>query len=372
MKQQKVKKMKLLKVFFSAAVIVITLNSYQNVLASESISDNVKISGYLETYYTYDFGNPADHNRPSFNYSYNRHNEMNLNIGYIKAGYETENTRANLALMTGTYANANMSAEEGVMKNIYEANIGFRLSDSANIWIDAGVFSSHIGFESARGADCWTLTRSILADNSPYFETGAKITYITADNEWLFSALVLNGWQRIRRVDGNNTPAFGHQITYKPNDNLTLNSSSFIGNDMPDSTSKMRYFHDFFGQIQVTESLGMIFGFDCGAQQSKIGSDEYDIWYSPILVAKYSLSDKVDIATRLEYYSDENQVIIATGTPSGFQTFGYSLNLDYNIQQNVKLRFEGRNLNSKDKIFAMNNEPSNLNYFFTTSLSMSF
>ena len=35
-------------------------------------------SGYLETYYSYDFGNPENHTRPAFLYSHNKHNELNL------------------------------------------------------------------------------------------------------------------------------------------------------------------------------------------------------------------------------------------------------------------------------------------------------
>jgi hypothetical protein len=53
-----------------------------------------------------------------FIYSYNRHNEVNLNLGFVKGSYTTENVRANLALMTGTYANANLAAEPGVLKNM--------------------------------------------------------------------------------------------------------------------------------------------------------------------------------------------------------------------------------------------------------------
>ena len=30
------------------------------------------------------------------------------------------------------------------------------------------------------------LTRSLVAENSPYFESGAKLTYITRNNKWLF------------------------------------------------------------------------------------------------------------------------------------------------------------------------------------------
>ena len=79
--------------------------------------------------------------------------------------------------MTGNYARYNLSGEPDWAKYIYEANVGFRLSKKQNIWIDAGIMPSHIGFESAISADCWTLTRNILAENSPYYESGVKLGY---------------------------------------------------------------------------------------------------------------------------------------------------------------------------------------------------
>src|SRR5690606_24702719 len=158
--------------------------------------------------------------------------------------YENKRVRANLGLGIGSYMNANYAAEEGVLKNIYEANVGIKLSKEHDLWLDAGVMPSHIGFESAIGADCYTLTRSILADNSPYFETGAKLSYSTKNGKWDMAVLVMNGWQRIQRVEGNSTPALGHQLTYRPSEKITLNSSSFIGNDKPDEAKQMRYFHN--------------------------------------------------------------------------------------------------------------------------------
>lgn len=336
------------------------------------ISKAFTISGYIETYYSYDFANPSDHNRPSFVCSHNRHNEVNLNLGFIKAAYATDKVRANLALMSGTYANANLAGEPGVLKNIFEANAGVKISKKKNLWVDAGIFASHIGFESAIGKDCWNLTRSILADNSPYYESGVKVSYTSDNEKWFVSGLILNGWQRIQRVNGNNTPAFGHQLTFKPNSKITLNSSSFVGSDTPDSTRQMRYFHNFYGQFQLTEKFGMILGFDIGAQQKVKNSNDYNTWYSPVLIVKYAPNQKISIAARGEYYSDANGVIVSTGTLNGFQTYGYSLNLDYQIMNNVVWRIEGRGFTSKDKIFTLNDNPSSQNYFLTTALAISF
>ncbi|HQW23299.1 MAG TPA: porin, partial [Bacteroidia bacterium] len=264
--------------------IIIVLNSMMANAQKDTTVNPLSFSGYLETYYLYDFGNPADHNRPGFVYSHNRHNEVNINLGYIKAAYEKDNVRANLALMAGTYSNANLAAEPGVLKNIYEGNIGVKVSKKSSLWIDAGIFSSHIGFESAVSKDCWTLTRSILADNSPYYESGVKLSYTSPSEKWFISGLFLNGWQRIQRVDYNNTPAFGTQFTFKPNKKITLNSSSFVGNDKPDSAKQMRYFHNFYGIIKVNDKLAFTAGFDFGAEQISKGSSDYNTWYSPVLI----------------------------------------------------------------------------------------
>ncbi len=350
-----------------------SLSSNQNNAASK-VKDNIKVSAYLETYYSYDFGNPDNHNRPGFAYSHSRHNEVNLNLGFIKLAYNNDVVRASLALMSGSYANANLASEQGVLKNIFEANAGVKIAQKKNLWVDAGIFTSHIGFESAIGKDCWNLTRSILADNSPYYESGGKISYTSDNEKWFISGLVLNGWQRIKRMNGNNMPSIGHQITYKSNSKFTFNSSSFIGNDKPDSVRQIRYFHNFYSILQLHQKFGLTLGFDIGAEQKSKESSQYNFWYSPVCIARYALNNKINVAARGEYYSDRNGVIIpiaiGSGTLNGFQTFGYSLNLDYNISKNLVWRIEGRAFHSKDKIFNFDKTPTNQNYFITTSLAL--
>jgi len=350
-------------------MILLTTKSFAQ---TDTLKPSLTFSGYLESYYAYDFGKPNEHNRPAFTYSHNRHNEVNLNLGFLKVAYQAQNVRANLALAAGTYMNANLAAEPGVLKNIYEANVGVKIAKKKDLWIDAGIFVSHIGFESAIGKDNWTLTRSILADNSPYYESGAKITYATDNGKWLISGLVLNGWQRIQRVVGNNTPAFGHQLVFKPNSKITLNSSSFVGNDKPDSTRQMRYFHNLYGVFQLTDKYALTLGFDIGAEQKSKSSTHYNIWYTPVAILRFSPSPKHNLALRGEYYSDASGVVIGTNTPNGFKTFGYSLNYDYLIRDNIMWRLEGRGFNSKDKIFILKDEPSNNNFFVTTAFAISF
>ncbi|MBK7970672.1 MAG: porin [Bacteroidetes bacterium] len=333
---------------------------------------SLMLSGYVEAYYGYDLNEPENHSRPSFIYSHNRHNEFNLNLGFIKASYLTDKVRANFALASGTYMNANYASETGVLKSIYEANAGFKISKNKNLWVDAGVFASHIGFESAISKDCRVLTRSILAENSPYFESGAKISYTTDNSKWFLSGLVLNGWQRIQRPDANNSPAFGTQITYTPNSKITLNYSTFFGNDKPDTSKQMRYFNNLYGLFQIKDNFHLTAGFDFGMEEESAASSDFNNWYSPVIILQFKLNNQWTIAGRAEYYVDENGVIIATGTENGFKTTGFSLNVDYKIRDNAVWRIEGRKLDSKDKIFSNDIRPENNSTFVTTSIAISF
>lgn len=358
------------KIVFTALVAFGITNVNAQEVAKEK--SPLTFSGYIETYYSYDFNEPDNHVRPGFIYSHNKHNELNLNLGFAKVNYAKDNVRGNLAIMAGTYPEYNLSAEQDLLKNVYEANVGVKISSKHNLWVDAGIMPSHIGFESAIGKDCQTLTRSILADNSPYYEAGAKIGYTSKSEKWYLAAMYLNGWQRIQKIDGNQTPAFGTQITYKPNSKTTLNWSTYAGNEQPDIDRKWRYFNNFYGQFKLSDKTNLTAGFDIGSQQSANKSNKYDTWFSPVLILQYKPTAKIQLAARGEYFDDEKGVIIATGTENGFKTYGFSANFDYLISDNVMFRIEARNLASKDEVFLKNGNPTDNNTFLTTSLAISF
>jgi len=46
----------------------------------------------------------------------------------VKASYNANKVRGNFALMTGTYAQYNLANEQGLLKNVFEANAGIKLS----------------------------------------------------------------------------------------------------------------------------------------------------------------------------------------------------------------------------------------------------
>lgn len=313
-------------------------------------------------------------------YNHRRNREVNINLAFVKAAYTSDRIRGNLALQVGNYAQYNYAAEQELTKNIFEANAGVKLSKSRDLWLDGGIFASHIGFESAISKDCWTLTRSILAENSPYYLSGAKVTYNTPNGKWTLLGMVTNGWQRVKKLDGYSGPSVTTQVQYRPSSKLTLNWSSFLGSDRPDSLRQGRFFNNFYAIINPAGRFGVILGFDIGTDQKpvvrtgsdqRVGAGSY-VWYSPVVIARYKTSDRSYVNGRVEYYNDPNGVIISTGTPNGFQTIGYSLGYDYAILPTALFRLEGKAYNSKDAIFNADSGQVRGNASMTTSLAISF
>ncbi|MBN3581893.1 porin [Algoriphagus aestuarii] len=336
--------------------------------SSWSEKPEFNLTGFVDIFYIYDFNRPEGTYRQDFLYNHNRHNEFNLNLGLLKFNLTSQKYRANFAMQTGTYANDNYAAEPGLLKNIFEANIGISLSKKNRFWLDAGVMPSHIGFESAISMENMTLTRSLLAENSPYFLTGAKLTFYPNDR-WEFAGLVVNGWQRIQRLEGNSLLSFGTQVNFHPSPNTTFNWSTFIGTDDPDSTRRMRYFNNLYGEFRVSDKVNVIAGFDFGAQQKGNKSKDFNYWLSPVVIGQYTFNAKWKSAVRVEYYQDRAGIIIPTGTQNGFRTTGFSLNLDYLPIDQLVCRIEGRWLNSQDDIFERDSGFTQQNFIIATSIA---
>jgi hypothetical protein len=315
------------------------------------------------------FNQAVQVNRQDFFFNHNRHNEININNALVYLSATHEKYRMNVGLHAGTYAQDNYAHEQVMLRNIYEANVGVSLNKKNKLWLDAGIFGSHMGFESALSMDNPTLTRSFVAENSPYYLSGAKLTYELGDT-WEFAGIVSNGWQRIQRVSGNSMLSGGTQVVYSPSENFLLNWSTFLSTEDPDSTRRMRYFSNLYSSFKIGEKLSMIAGFDAGFQQVAIHSANYHKWLAPVLIAKYEFTNQWGMAFRSEYFHDQNGVIIAIHpTINEFKTLAFSTNIDYHPEPNIAIRLEARYLKATKDVFQSSSGYSNDNFFITLSIA---
>ena len=331
-----------------------------------TVKKAVALSGFADFYYCYDFDNPSSKDRPGFLYNHTRHNELNVNLALLKASFNKNKWRANLGLMAGTYAQTNLAAEPDWAKLIFEANVGYAINDKFSV--DAGIIPSHLGLESAISKDNWNLSRSLLAESSPYYETGVRLNY-TPNKQWAFSFLLLNGWQHIK--DNNRHPAFGTQIVFIPNEKWLFNSSSFFGYEQPNIYRQFRFFHNLYMTYAISKKLNTSFYFDYGTEE-KIMSSESNKWWGVLWKLRWQACKNVNWSFRYEHFSDPSEVIFNPNGIRGFRISGFSTNLDWQITKNILWRNELRLFNSPDKLFTRDNVPEKNNSNLLSSISFWF
>ena len=332
--------------------------------ASAQDSTSIKVSGYAEVYFVHDLSRPPSGERPDILYNHKRHNEFNLNLGVLRAEYAREGVRASLGLMAGTYAQYNLANEPAALRNIHEARAGLRLSRTRDLWVDAGILSSHIGFESTIGLDQLTLTRSLVAENSPYYEAGAMLSYAPHDR-LLVAGLLLNGWQRIQREPGNQRPAFGTQLKFDNKEGTVLNWSTFVGSMGPDSIGEWRFYNNFYARVD-SENSGMVLGIDLGLQQARHGpvnAVELQGWWTMVAMYRTRLFRHWWLVGRAEYLLDDQAVVT-----SGWKVAGASAGLDLALRERAAWRIEYRILDSPDDRFLdLDRAPSGTNMAVSTA-----
>ncbi len=341
--------------------------------AAQDTSRAVTVGAFVDAYYAWDFLRPAQFDR-SFTTQPARHDEFNVNLAFVEVKLAGPHTRGRLALQAGTSVQSNYAAEPRLgsisgpelARHIQEATAGARLAP--RLWVDAGTYLSHIGQESWISRDNPTYSRSLIADYSPYYETGIKATW-NASAKVTAQLHVLNGWQNISET--NSDKALGVRLDYAVSPQLALGYANFVGNEMPDTVpSRLRVFHEVFAAI-TRAPLGVWLTIDHGEQGRPGGG--HSTWYGGALIGRVKVSPTAAVAGRVERYVDPDGVIVATGTPNGFRVSGASLGLDLAPFPNVVWRIEARGFRSRDPIYPKHQGGlSDGDAFVVSSLALTF
>jgi hypothetical protein len=233
-----------------------------------------------------------------------------------------------------------------VSRFVQEATAGYQVAPT--VWVDAGVFFSSFGNENWISRDNWTYTRSLIADNSPYYQAGVKATWQAAPR--LSAQLhVMNGWQNVSET--NDDKALGVRLDYAAGPRVALAYDAFVGNEQPDSApSRVRVFQEGIVRVTVTEKLRVAGTLDYGTQPRADGAGRAS-WRGYAVVAQYRATPRAAVGGRVEGYSDPEQVIVPTGRPDGLRASGASVNLDLAPHARVLWRTELRGLSARTPLF---------------------
>ena len=324
------------KIFFGALFFALGSGVHAQ---TDSIDLNLRVYG--EVYYGHEMLTPSwSDQRLPFVYNHARNNQVAINLGLVQLNMDHEKYRARLGFHGGTYVQDNYSAEPEMLRYFSEANIGVSLSKKGKLWLDAGMFPSHIGFESAINTDNPTLSRSMIADLSPYYLCGAKLNWKPSEKIEL-EALVINGWQRIAPVQGNSLPSFGTRFTYTGG-RSKFNWSTYVGPEGSDTYRRMRYFSNVYYIQDFGKRFKLILDVDAGIQESSTWSDSYDQWMGLAGIFRTELGRRSAFAFRGEWYTDPEDNITPFIILGADAAAGFSVNYDRKIAGGVLWRTEAK------------------------------
>ncbi len=323
------------------------------VAAPSDTSVTVKFGAFVDGYFAWD-----THRPPSLDRAYTttaaRHSEFNINLAFVDATLSGPRLRGRFAAQFGTSVQANYAAEPRVGNNsgpdvsryIQEAYVGYQVKPT--LWIDAGVFFAPFGAENWISRDNPVYTRSLIADNSPYYESGVRLSW-QARPSLALQAHVINGWQNVSET--NESKALAFRADWTPNAHLTLSYDGFFGNEQPDSVpARGRHFHEAIARVKLDDRTSLTSSFDYGTQARTDGAGR-SAWRGFAVLLRREVTETVGLGARVEGYSDPDQVIVSTGATRGLRATGGSVNIDVRLHPRAIWRSEVRLLGARDAVF---------------------
>lgn len=346
----------------------------------------VTVGAFVDSYYAWDTGRP-----PSFDRSFAggapfttqpaRHNEFNVNLAYIEAVVQGARVRGRLALQAGTSVQSNYVGEPAtgavsgasLARHIQEAVVGYRVAD--HMWIDGGIFFSNMGMESWVSRDNPTYTRSLVAEYSPYYSSGVKLTW-AATPSITARVDIANGWQNI--AENNEGKAAGVRLDYALTPTTTLTYYNFLSSE---AGTRLRTFNGVGARV-AGDAWTLLGEVDVGTQSRGAGVGRSH-WVNTALIARYQATQYVRVSSRGEYTADPDQVVISTGSRveggrdmrnPPVQALGASLGIDVQPPSRLLWRTEVRGWRNRGAVFpdGQRERPRHASVVVVSSLALSF
>jgi hypothetical protein len=337
----------------------------------------VTYGGFVDSYYAYDFGRPKTFDRSFasgaiFTTQPARHDEFNVNLAYLEASFSGNHVHGRLALQAGTSVQSNYLAEptQGTLsggllsRHLQEAYAGYQVTRT--VWIDGGIFYSHMGAENWASKDNPTYTRSLVSDYSPYYSAGVRAVW-SATSKLTARLDVINGWQNISET--NTDKGAGIRLDYAATPTATVSYYNLFNNEVG---GRFRVFNGVSGKgtFGGTTLLAEV---DVGSLSAPSDGGNSSSWWGMTAVARQVVAPSTAVAGRFEWYEDPDQVNIATGLDDPYRGPGVSFGVDVVPLPRFMWRSEIRGFFADEPIFWNGSgAPKKSGGFFVSSVSMSF
>ncbi len=337
--------------------------------------ETLKFEAYLDTYYAWYSDSAGIDQYQKFPTSSPKANQFGLNMLMASVKYEHQKVRGTIVLHYGDIASSAWSTNFNL---IQEAHVGLRLMKK--VWIDAGFFRTHLGFESIQCRENLTTSVATTTYYEPYFLSGGKI-YWYATPKLTFMGAAFNGFNTF--VETNKYKTLGFSANYDFSDHCFLSFNSLYGNEVPDGfSSKIRSYNDlYFGYKSDRLDIGGEVNYGVQTKSKLADSSATANMYSALAAIKYKMFDQqFAIYARGEYFNDPDEIL--TGPIQnefhklvGLNIWGVTAGIEFKPIPNSFIRIEHRTLQtlgSDEKVFNTNSKYINQRLEFIGSMGVWF
>lgn len=248
--------------------------------------------------------------------------------------------------------------------DIEQLYINFKTPWSSDLEFKVGKFVTLLGAEVIESPANWNYSRSYLFGFAiPFTHTGLLASHPLG--EWGSTTFgVVNGWDIVD--DANKAKSLLGNITLNPMEDLTLSFNGITGAERTSDNKNNRTVFDFVGTWQATDQLTFMANYDFGHESSIApvvgtagGGAGFDTgeWTGLALYAKYDVTPKWSLASRLEWFDDKDAVRTGLGGPGSstlddIDFYEWTLTSQWNLFEHVIARLEYRHDKADELVFA--------------------
>jgi hypothetical protein len=203
----------------------------------------------------------------------------------------------------GFSATAPNLAGAGWLRHLGPTNVSYLAPAGHGLTLQAGVFSSLIGYDSLYAKDNLIYTRPWGADYTPYLMMGINAAYPLTPRLTLTGVLV-NGYWHLAHA--NDTPSVGGQVAYKADERVAVKQTVLYGPHQADTALEFwRLFSDSIVERRgprLTTAAELQIG-----QERVVGSPATRaLWLSAQMPVRWAVQGPWSIAIRPEFSWDRD------------------------------------------------------------------
>jgi len=268
--------------------------------------------GFVDVAYPLNFNHPANHLFRSRGTAF-RTDSVWLNmVGAYARKKATPDSRWGVELTAqagkddevfGFSATAPNIAGNKFLRHLGPTNVSYLAPVGKGLTLQAGIFSSLIGYDSLYAKDNFNYTRPWGADFTPYLMMGANASY--PFNEKLTGTFfVVNGYWHLARA--NSAPSAGGQLAYKVTPKVTLKETALVGPHQRNTASEFwRYLTDTIAE-RKTDKFTFATEYIFSTERVDAPGRPRALMMSWQLPTHWKLNDRCSLSFRPEVFWDRD------------------------------------------------------------------